>query len=67
MKIQKAVEGFSLIAISYYLVGLLKLTLEGLAVLGTPFSSKVLFAVLAPLFLLTLLLLARRLKIAARH
>lgn len=67
LKIQKAVEGFSLIAISYYLVGLLKLTLEGLAALGTPFSSKVLFAVLAPLFLLTLLLLARRLKVAARH
>lgn len=67
LKIQKAVEGFSLIAISYYLAGLLKLTLRGLAALGAPFSSKVLFALLAPLFLLTLLLLARRLKIAVRH
>jgi uncharacterized membrane-anchored protein len=67
LKIQKAVEGFSLIAISYYLIGLLKMTLEGLGALGSPLSSKVLFALLAPLFLLTLLLLARRLKQAARH
>lgn len=67
LKIQKAVEGFSLIAISYYLIGLLKMTLEGLTALGSPFSSKVLFALLAPLFLLTLVLLARRLKQAAQH
>jgi len=67
LKIQKAVEGFSLIAISYYLIGLLKLTLEGLQALGTPLSSKMLFALLAPLFMLTLFMLARRLKNAARH
>ncbi|WP_255838576.1 DUF3422 family protein [Pseudomonas benzenivorans] len=30
LKIQQAVEGFSLIAISNYLIGLLKMTLEGL-------------------------------------
>lgn len=67
LKIQKAVEGFSLIAISYYLIGLLKMTLEGLGALGSPLSGKVLFALLAPLFLLTLVLMARRLKRAAQH
>jgi uncharacterized membrane-anchored protein len=67
LKIQKAVEGFSLIAISYYLIGLLKMTLEGLGALGSPLSGKVLFALLAPLFVLTLVLMARRLKQAARH
>jgi uncharacterized membrane-anchored protein len=67
LKIQKAVEGFSLIAISYYLIGLLKMTLEGLTALGSPFSSKVLFVLLAPLFMFTLYRLARRLKQAAQH
>jgi uncharacterized membrane-anchored protein len=67
LKIQKAVEGFSLIAISYYLIGLLKMTLEGLTALGSPFSSKVLFVLLAPLFIFTLYRLARRLKQAAQH
>lgn len=67
LKIQKAVEGFSLIAISYYLIGLLKMTLEGLGALGSPLSGKVLFALLAPLFVLTLVLMARRLKRAAQH
>ena len=56
LEIQQALVGFSLIAISYYLIGLLKMTLKGLGALGSPLSAKVLFA-----------LLARRLKQAARY
>ncbi|WP_305856980.1 DUF3422 domain-containing protein [Balneatrix alpica] len=54
IRIQKAVEGFSIIAISYYLLSLFKLGLEGLHSLGLDVDASTATTILAPLALLVL-------------
>ncbi|HEX5844567.1 MAG TPA: DUF3422 domain-containing protein [Pseudomonas sp.] len=67
IKIQKAVEGLSIIAISYYLLSLLKLGVEGLHSLGLGFSPQLAASVLAPLALLLIGGIALRIRKAKRH
>ncbi|MES2820865.1 MAG: DUF3422 domain-containing protein [Pseudomonadota bacterium] len=67
IKIQKAVEGLSIIAISYYLLSLFKLIYQGLHTLGLGIAPKTAMAVLAPLALLILLTIALRIRKAKQH
>ncbi|MHA6492856.1 DUF3422 domain-containing protein [Pseudomonas borbori] len=67
IKIQKAVEGLSIIAISYYLLSLFKLGVEGLHSLGIGFSAQLAAAVLGPLALLLIGAIALRIRKARRH
>jgi uncharacterized membrane-anchored protein len=52
LRLQQAVEGLSVVAITYYLMGLLGYLYEGLAGAGFPVSKKVAFAVAVPLVML---------------
>lgn len=52
LRLQQAVEGLSVVAITYYLMGLLGYLYEGLAGAGLPVSKKVAFAVAVPVVML---------------
>lgn len=52
LRLQQAVEGLSVVAITYYLMGLLGYVYEGLAWAGLPFGKKLVFAVAVPLVML---------------
>jgi uncharacterized membrane-anchored protein len=52
LRLQQAVEGLSVVAITYYLMGLLGYVYEGLAALGLPVSKKIAFAVAVPVVML---------------
>ena len=52
LRLQQAVEGLSVVAITYYLVGLLGYLWEGVAWAGWPWSKKITFAVAVPLVML---------------
>jgi uncharacterized membrane-anchored protein len=52
LRLQQAVEGLSVVAITYYLMGLLGYVYEGLAGTGLPFSKKLAFAIAVPLVML---------------
>ncbi|TLF53019.1 DUF3422 domain-containing protein [Halomonas urmiana] len=67
LKIQKAVEGLSIIVISYYLISLGKLGLEGLDALGMAIEPSVAAAVLGPLGLGIIGLLAWRIQRVKNH
>ena len=60
VKIQKAVEGLSIIAISYYFFSLLKLVYEGLHGLGIEISAKDFAMYIAPLAMTTFVLIGLR-------
>lgn len=49
LKIQRAVEGLSIIVISYYIVSLFKLSLEGLTALGLGIEPRIAAAIIAPI------------------
>lgn len=67
IKIQKAVEGLSIIAISYYLLSLFKLIYQGLHGLGLELSERTALLTLGPLALLTLAGVMLRIRRAQRH
>ncbi|MFY0989741.1 DUF3422 domain-containing protein [Halomonas sp. C05BenzN] len=67
LKIQKAVEGLSIIVISYYLFSLFKLGLQSLDALGVPIVPSVAASVLGPLGILIIALLAWRIWRVKRH
>ena len=67
IKIQKAVEGLSIIAISYYLLSLFKLGVDGLHSLGIVFSPQTAASVLGPLALAIIGGIALRIRKAKRH
>jgi uncharacterized membrane-anchored protein len=67
IKIQKAVEGLSIIAISYYLLSLFKLLYQGLHSLGLELSERTALLGLGPLALLTLGGVILRIRRARRH
>jgi len=52
LRLQQAVEGLSVVAITYYLMGLLSYLWEGLAWAGWPWSKKVTFALAVPVVML---------------
>ncbi len=52
LRLQQAVEGLSVVAITYYVMGLLSYVWEGLAWTGWPWSKKATFAVAVPLVML---------------
>ncbi|MER1968360.1 DUF3422 domain-containing protein [Castellaniella sp. GW247-6E4] len=67
IKIQKAVEGLSIIAISYYLFSLFKLLYEGLLVLGIDLSARTALLAGTPLGILTIAAVAYRIHNTKRH
>lgn len=67
LKIQKAVEGLSIIVISYYLFSLFKLGLQSLGALGVAIEPSVAAAVLGPLGLGIIGLLAWRIQRVKNH
>lgn len=60
LMMQHTVEGLSVVAISYYLVGLLKYLLGALHDSGLPFDKSILTGLLVPLVLLAVWLATRR-------
>jgi len=61
-RLQETVEGLSVVAISYYVVGLIKYMLEGLPIKTVGLSKGVVLAVSIPLVLGVVLWLTRRIK-----
>jgi uncharacterized membrane-anchored protein len=52
LRLQQAVEGLSVVAITYYLMGLLGYLYEGLALTGLPLNKKIGFAIAVPVVML---------------
>lgn len=67
VKIQRAVEGLSIIAITYYLLNLFKLLYGGLNVLGAGLAAREALLGMAPPVLLVLLLILLRIRRAKQH
>ncbi|MDR5902466.1 DUF3422 family protein [Halomonas icarae] len=67
LKIQKAVEGLSIIVISYYLFSLFKLGLQSLNALGVVIAPGVAAAILGPLGLGIIGFLAWRIQRVRNH
>ncbi|MFK0088493.1 DUF3422 domain-containing protein [Pseudomonas sp. NPDC090755] len=67
IKIQRAVEGLSIIAITYYLLSLFKLIYAGLHTLGAPLSERDGLLALAPLAILILVVVLLRIRKAKEH
>jgi uncharacterized membrane-anchored protein len=60
VRLQRAVEGLSVVAISYYAVGLLHILLEGLEAATSGIDAKVMTAVLAPVLIGAVWFVVRR-------
>ncbi len=67
IRIQKAVEGLSIIAISYYLLSLFKLLYEGLHGLGLPVTPKIAALYIFPVAFISLVAVAHRIHKAKRE
>lgn len=67
IKIQKAVEGLSIIAISYYLLSLFKLLHEGVLTLGIELSPRTALLAGAPVAALVIGAVAHRIRTTHRH
>lgn len=67
MKIQRAVEGLSIIAITYYLLNLFKLLYGGLNVLGLGLTARDGLLAMTPPVLLVLLVILLRIRQAKQH
>jgi len=52
LRLQQAVEGLSVVAITYYLMGLLGYLWEGFLWAGWPWTKKITFAVAVPVIML---------------
>ncbi|WP_166366489.1 DUF3422 domain-containing protein [Pseudomonas akapageensis] len=67
IKIQRAVEGLSIIAITYYLLNLLKLVYSGMHLLGADITPREATLAMTPLALAILALILIRIKKAKEH
>ncbi|MBB3139419.1 DUF3422 domain-containing protein [Halomonas organivorans] len=67
LKIQKAVEGLSIIVISYYIFSLIELALHSLEALGMPIAPRRAVAIFGPLAVLAIAALAWRIWRVKRH
>ncbi|MNC18721.1 hypothetical protein D3C76_781080 [compost metagenome] len=67
IKIQRAVEGLSIIAITYYLLSLLKLGYSGVHLLGVEVSPREAMLVMAPLAIGILALIVLRIRKVKEH
>ncbi|MNV43638.1 hypothetical protein D3C71_1353550 [compost metagenome] len=67
IKIQRAVEGLSVIAITYYLLNLFKLLYSGLQTLGANLPARDALLSMAPPVLLIMLLILLRIRKAKKH
>ncbi|WP_060512510.1 DUF3422 domain-containing protein [Pseudomonas sp. NBRC 111124] len=67
VKIQRAVEGLSIIAITYYLLNLFKLLYGGLNVLGLELTARDALMGMAPPVMLVLLVILLRIRQAKQH
>ncbi|WDY57306.1 DUF3422 domain-containing protein [Pseudomonas sp. PSKL.D1] len=67
VKIQRAVEGLSIIAITYYLLNLFKLLYGGLNVLGLGLTARDALLAMAPPVALVLLVILLRIRQAKQH
>ncbi|WAM54849.1 DUF3422 domain-containing protein [Vreelandella venusta] len=67
LKIQKAVEGLSIIVISYYIFSLMKLGLESLRALGVDIEPNLAASVIAPLSTLIIAILTWRIWKVKKH
>ncbi|MDN5843220.1 MAG: DUF3422 domain-containing protein [Alcaligenaceae bacterium] len=67
IKIQKAVEGLSIIAISYYLLSLLKLLYGGMLTLGLDISPRTAILIGLPIAALIIAAIAHRIRDTKRH
>ena len=67
VKIQRAVEGLSIIAITYYLLNLFKLLYGGLNVLGAGLAARDALLAMAPPVLFALLVILLRIRRAKQH
>ena len=62
LRLQQAVEGISVVAITYYLMGLLGYVYEGVAYTGLPLNKKVGFAIAVPLVMFLVWRVIHRVK-----
>ncbi len=62
LRMQEAVEGLSIAAISYYMVSLVKYVLEGLKTIGVPLNKEMATGLAVPLVLLTVWLAIHKIK-----
>lgn len=62
LRLQQAVEGISVVAITYYLMGLLGYIYEGLAPTGLPLNKKLGFAIAVPVLMLLVWRVIHRVK-----
>ncbi|WP_322998603.1 DUF3422 family protein, partial [Castellaniella sp.] len=67
IKIQKAVEGLSIIAISYYLFSLFKLLYQGILTLGVDWSPRTALLTSMPVAAIIIGAIAYRIRNARRH
>lgn len=67
IKIQRAVEGLSIIAITYYLLSLFKLFYSGLHTMGADISARDAMLAMTPLALCILLFILIRIRKAKEH
>ncbi|HDS1737769.1 MULTISPECIES: DUF3422 domain-containing protein [Pseudomonas] len=67
VKIQRAVEGLSIIAITYYLLNLFKLLYGGLNVLGAGLAARDALLAMTPAVMLVLLVILLRIRQAKQH
>jgi uncharacterized membrane-anchored protein len=61
-RLQETVEGLSVVAISYYLVGLVKYLLDGLPLNNLGISKGSVLALIVPLVVVCVLVLTRQIK-----
>jgi len=62
LRLQQAVEGLSVVAITYYLMGLLGYLYDGLAWTGLPLNKKIGFAIAVPVVMLLVWSVIHRVK-----
>jgi uncharacterized membrane-anchored protein len=67
IKIQRAVEGLSIIAITYYLLNLLKLVYSGVHLLGVDIAPREAMLAMAPLAIAILVLILARIRHVKAH
>jgi uncharacterized membrane-anchored protein len=67
IKIQRAVEGLSIIAITYYVLSLLKLLYSGVHLLGVDLSPRSAVIAIAPIAELILLQILMRIRAVKNH
>lgn len=62
LRLQQTVEGLSVAAVSYYVVGLIAYMIKGSTILGLPYSSKSLTAISVPVVVVVIWFLVRRVR-----